>query len=149
MTTYDIHRRQWVAHPLDKVFDYFYRAENLEQLTPPFLRFHITQAPPRMEAGARIEYKLRVRGLPLHWLTIIEKWDPPHEFVDIQAKGPYKLWHHTHHFRAENGGTTIEDSIRYALPFGPLGRLVNRLMVARDVAMIFDYREQKVREIFP
>lgn len=149
MTTYELRRRQWVPHPLGNVFEFFAKAENLEQLTPAFLRFQITRTPPRMERGARIDYKLRIHGVPLRWRTVIEKWAPPLEFVDIQTKGPYKLWHHTHRFRSENGGTWIEDIVRYALPFGPIGRVVNRWMVARDVAAIFAYREGKVREMFP
>src|ERR1019366_596110 len=80
MTTYEIHRKQWVPQPLEKIFEFFAKAENLEELTPPFLHFQITLAPPRMEAGARIEYKLRVHGLPIHWRTIIEEWDPPKQF---------------------------------------------------------------------
>lgn len=148
MTTYEIHRKQWVPQPQEKVFEFFAKAENLEELTPPFLGFQITLAPQRMEAGARIEYKLRVHGLPIRWRTIIEEWNPPKQFIDNQAKGPYKLWHHTHRFWSENGGTWIEDTVRYALPFGPIGRIVNRVMVSRDVNAIFDYREQRVRELF-
>jgi uncharacterized protein len=149
MKTYTLYRKQWVPHPVDKVFDFFSRAENLEDLTPALLRFQITRTPPRMEPGARIEYKLRVRGVPVRWKTDIEKWDPPHEFVDVQSKGPYRLWHHTHRFREENGGTWIEDTVRYALPFGILGQLVNRFVVTRDVSQIFNFREEKVRERFP
>ncbi len=149
MKIYTLQRKQWVGRPLAQVFDFFSKAENLEQLTPSFLRFQITRTPPRMETGARIAYKLRVHGLPLRWLTEIEKWDPPHEFIDVQKKGPYKLWHHTHRFREENGGTSIEDTVRYALPFGVLGQVVHRLMVERDVQQIFAYRERVIRELFP
>jgi ligand-binding SRPBCC domain-containing protein len=148
VTTYQIHRKQWVPQPVEKVFEFFAKAENLEELTPPFLRFQITIAPPRMEAGARIEYKLRVHGLPIRWRTIIEEWNPPKQFVDNEEKGPYKLWHHTHRFWEENGGTWIEDTVRYALPFGLIGRIVNRVMVSRDVDTIFDYRERRVHELF-
>jgi ligand-binding SRPBCC domain-containing protein len=149
MSIYELDHKQWVPHPVQQVFQFFSAAENLEQLTPPFLRFHITRNPPRLDAGARIEYKLRVHGLPIRWLTVIEKWDPPHLFVDVQEKGPYKLWHHTHLFRPENGGTRIEDHVRYSLPFGLLGKIAHCLMVRRDVEAIFRYREQRIREIFP
>jgi uncharacterized protein len=149
MAVYELRRRQWVPHPLERVFHFFSAAENLERLTPPFLRFEITHVPTRMEKGARIEYKLRVRGFPFRWQSVIEKWDPPHSFVDVQAKGPYKLWHHTHRFWPENEGTWIEDEVRYSLPYGVLGRIAGRLMVKRDVDAIFAYREQKIREIFP
>ena len=149
MNAYEIRRKQWVPHSLEQVFQFFSSAENLEQLTPPFLRFRITSAPARLHAGAVIEYKLRVHGFPVRWLTTIERWDPPNSFVDVQTKGPYKLWHHAHCFWPESGGTWIDDSVRYSLPFGALGKLVCVLIVKRDVEQIFAYREQKVREIFP
>jgi uncharacterized protein len=92
---------------------------------------------------------LRLRGIPLRWLTEIEQWDPPHGFVDVQLKGPYRLWHHTHTFAAVNGGTNIVDVVQYALPFGLLGRIVHRLQVQRDVARIFAYRQQQIKLLFP
>jgi hypothetical protein len=79
------------------------------------------------------------------WLTSIQEWDPPHRFVDQQVRGPYALWHHTHAFRPdEDGGTVMTDTVRYAIGFGPLGDLANRLFVARDVAAIFDFRRAEV-----
>lgn len=148
MTAHELHHKQWVPHPLQQLFDFFSVAENLEQLTPPFLRFQIISAPPRLEAGVLIEYKLRVHGFPIRWLTTIEQWDPPHSFVDVQTRGPYKLWRHTHRFWSESGGTWIEDAVRYSLPFGPLGQLVHGLVVKHDVEAIFRYREQKICEAF-
>jgi ligand-binding SRPBCC domain-containing protein len=150
MNTYTLQRAIWVPRPLPEVFDFFSRAENLEQLTPPWMHFRILTAPPiEMKEGATIAYALRVRGIPLRWLTEIEQWNPPHDFVDIQVKGPYKLWHHTHRFSELDGGTCIQDSVRYALPFGPLGRLVHWLQVARDLDHIFDYRTRRVQSLFP
>lgn len=148
MKTYELHRQQWVPEPIDKVFSFFAEAQNLEQLTPAFLRFQITRAPRQMEAGAIIEYRLRLHGFPIRWRTIIERWNPPHEFIDVQDRGPYKLWHHTHRFQKENGGTSIEDIVRYALPFGSIGGIVHRWMVARDVAAIFDFRKHQIQERF-
>lgn len=145
---YETRANQWVPQPIDRVFAFFSEARNLENLTPPLLRFHIIRAPSQMEAGARVEYKLRIRGFPVRWTTIIERWEPPHLFVDIQAKGPYKIWHHTHRFVEENGGTRIEDHVRYELPLGMLGRAVHVLLVKRDVEQIFAYRQAKIREIF-
>jgi ligand-binding SRPBCC domain-containing protein len=144
--TYTLHREQWVPHPLPVVFEFFARAENLESVTPPWLRFRIlTPRPIGMKPGAAIAYALRVRGVPVHWLTVIERWNPPFEFVDVQTKGPYELWRHTHRFSEREGGTLIEDVVEYALPFGFLGRLVHRIQVARDLARIFDYRMERVK----
>ncbi|HEX8984528.1 MAG TPA: SRPBCC family protein [Bryobacteraceae bacterium] len=145
MTIYSLHRELWVPRPLAEVFDFFSRAENLERITPPWMRFRILTPPPiTMKEGAAIAYALRVRGVPVHWLTEIERWNPPFEFVDVQTKGPYKLWRHTHRFAELEGGTSIVDTVQYALPFGLLGQLVHRLKVARDLSEIFDYRAQRV-----
>lgn len=150
MTVYNLKRELWVPRPLPEVFEFFSRAENLQTITPPWMHFQIvTPGPIEMREGASIAYALRVRGFPLRWLTVIEKWNPPFEFIDVQAKGPYKLWRHTHRFVERDGGTLITDSVDYALPFGILGRLTHRFQVARDLAAIFDYRQQRVRDLFP
>jgi ligand-binding SRPBCC domain-containing protein len=148
MSTYTLRKELWVPYPLEAAFDFFSKPENLERITPPWLNFRIvTPSPIEMKPGAKIQYKLRVRGIPIRWLTVIERWDPPHEFVDVQAKGPYKLWHHTHRFYESRGGTMIEDCVRYQLPFGVLGRLVHWLQVKRDVEVIFQYRAQNVERL--
>ena len=108
-----LHREATVSCSLEKVFDFFSRAESLETLTPPWLRFRIeTPQPIQMRQGATIAYRLHVRGVPLRWLTEIEIWRPPYEFVDVQVKGPYKLWRHIHRFVECDGGTRIVDIVR-------------------------------------
>jgi ligand-binding SRPBCC domain-containing protein len=149
MKEYTLQRELRVPHPLSVVFDFFSRAENLEKLTPPWMRFRILTPPPiEMKEGAAIAYALRVRGIPLRWISKIERWNPPFEFIDVQVKGPYKFWRHTHRFSEVEGGTSIVDIVHYALPFGPLGRLIHRLQVARDLAKIFDYRARQVQALF-
>jgi ligand-binding SRPBCC domain-containing protein len=146
--TYTLSRTAWVPRPLDAIFDFFSQAGNLQTLTPPFLNFKITDVPPKLRAGALIRYSLRVHGVPVRWVTEITEWNPPHRFVDIQLSGPYKLWRHTHSFVAENGGTTLKDEVQYGLPFGPIGSIVHWAVVERDVNAIFDYRGEKMRELF-
>ncbi len=149
MIAHTLRREVWLPSSLDQVFDFFSRAGNLEQITPPWVRFRImTRQPIRMKQGAVIRYALRIRGIPFRWLTQIERWDPPHEFIDVQVKGPYKVWRHTHQFSALNGGTSVVDIVEYALPFGALGRLVHRVLVARDVERIFDYRNERIQRLF-
>jgi ligand-binding SRPBCC domain-containing protein len=148
MAIYTLQRELLVANALPEVFDFFSRAENLERLTPPWMRFRILTPPPiMMRQGTTIAYALRVHGIPIRWLTEIEEWNPPFEFVDNQAKGPYKLWRHTHRFSVVAGGTLVTDLVEYALPFGAVGRVVHRLQVARDLGRIFDYRSQRVLEL--
>ncbi len=147
---YKLERTQWVPYPRAAVFDFFSRAENLERLTPPWMHFRIlTPTPIKMHPGATIAYSLRVRSIPLRWLTEIQSWNPPHEFVDLQRKGPYTLWRHTHSFAELGDGTFIRDVVEYTLPLGWVGRLVHRLQVQRDLAKIFDYRAGQVRAVFP
>lgn len=98
-----------------------------------------------MAPGALIEYRLRLHGLPVKWLTRIEEWEPGRHFIDAQLRGPYRLWHHTHEFEAEgNGATVVRDLVRYALPYGPLGELARRAFVRRDLERIFDFRHEAI-----
>jgi ligand-binding SRPBCC domain-containing protein len=148
MTTYTLERELWVPNPLPAVFAFFSRAENLQQITPPWMHFRILTPPPiEMKQGATIAYALRVRGIPLRWLTEISYWNPPFEFIDDQAKGPYKFWRHTHRFSEVAGGTLIVDMVEYALPLGVIGRVAHRLQVAQDIAKIFDYRAKRVQAL--
>jgi len=137
-------REQTLEGRPDEVFPFFADAANLEAITPPWLAFRVvTPRPIEMREGTLIEYRLKLHGVPVHWLTRIEEWAPGERFVDVQLHGPYALWHHTHEFEpAGDGRTLMRDTVRYALPFGPLGDLARRLFVARDVSRIFDYREE-------
>lgn len=147
--TYLLRREQTLEQPLDEVFAFFADARNLETLTPPWLRFQIlTPGEIEMHCGATIQYALRVHGLPVHWTTTIAAWKPPYEFVDVQLRGPYVLWHHRHTFTPQGGSTRMVDEVNYALPFGPLGRALHRLFVRRDLEAIFDYRAAKIAQIF-
>ena len=149
MRFHTLRSEQWAPHPLAEVFQFFSDARNLAEITPPWLGFRmLTPGPIRMEPGAKISYRLGVHGIPIRWTTEIRQWQPPHRFVDVQLSGPYALWHHVHRFEALNGGTRMRDVVRYRLPFGALGRLMNSLLVRRDVQQIFDYRKKRIRELF-
>jgi hypothetical protein len=139
---------QWILRPIEEVFAFFADARNLETITP-LLGFRILQvSTDSIVQGTEIRYRLSLHGLPLHWLTEIRIWDPPHRFVDVQRSGPYRLWHHTHTFQDHGHRTRMTDVVRYTLPFGPLGRLVHVLKVRRDVQTIFADRGQQVDRLF-
>ena len=139
----------WLPRPREAVFPFFADARNLETITPPWLRFEtLTPGPIEMRPGARIDYRLRVHGLPIRWQTEITEWQPPHRFVDQQLRGPYHLWHHTHTFRDVSGGTEMTDVVNYAVGFGPLGELAHVLFVERTLARIFDYRAEVIAKQF-
>jgi ligand-binding SRPBCC domain-containing protein len=131
----------------DECFDFFSRAENLGRITPPKLSFRIlTPMPVVMQTGALIDYTIGLHGIPMRWNTRIEEWNPPHEFVDIQLRGPYAQWIHRHSFHEFSGGTRIDDDVRYRLPFGPLGDLVHPI-VRRQLTGIFTHRQQEVARL--
>ena len=134
---------------LDEVFEFFSRAENLQELTPPWLHFHILSVDPQpIRQGTLIRYSLRWRIFPIRWTTEIVEWDPPRGFVDLQLKGPYQRWRHQHRFIAEGNGTRIVDEIHYRLAFGVLGKLAHAVKVRRDVEGIFNYRKKAVEKRF-
>ena len=135
--------------PRDEVFAFFSAAENLERITPPELKFKIvTPLPIAMREGALIDYQLGLGGVSFGWRTLITKWEPPMRFVDVQLKGPYAVWEHTHEFDEVPGGTRLRDQVRYRLPFGVLG-LVALPVVRWQVGRIFAYREEVIRRLLP
>jgi hypothetical protein len=149
MNSHTLEREIWVPTPIEEVFAFFSDASNLETMTPDWLRFEIaTPTPIAMRAGAMIEYRIRWRFVALRWLTEIVEWSPPFQFVDVQVRGPYKLWHHTHEFEAIDGGTLVRDAVRYVLPLGPLGRVAHQLAVRRDLERVFDYRTRRIVALF-
>ena len=136
----------FLPRPLEVVFAFFADAGNLETLTPPWLRFEIlTPLPIVMNAGATIDYRLRLHGIALRWQSEITAWRPPHRFVDEQRRGPYRKWIHEHTFTQLDGGSEMRDFVRYAVPGG---FLVHQLFVKRDVRQIFEYRFRKLGNLF-
>lgn len=132
--------------PRDEVFPFFADASNLERITPPWLRFRIlSPLPIEMKVGARIDYRLRLRGVPIHWQSEITAWEPPHRFIDEQVRGPYRVWVHLHTFESRDGGTVITDDVHYAV-LG--GRLVEAWLVRPDLERIFGFREREIRAHF-
>ncbi len=137
----------WLPRSRDEVFPFFADARNLSEITPPWVQFQVlTPAPIVMQPGALIDYRIRVHGLPIRWRTEITEWNPPHHFVDVQLRGPYTLWHHTHMFVEKDGGTLCIDKVNYR-PRG--GAIINRLFVRKDVQRIFAYRRKRLLELFP
>jgi ligand-binding SRPBCC domain-containing protein len=136
----------WLPRPRDEVFAFFSDARNLEAITPPWVNFRmLSPAPAEMRVGTLIDYRLKVRRIPIRWRTKITEWQPPVRFVDEQLRGPYRLWVHEHEFEPRDGGTLVRDRVRYAVPFD---FLVHALFVRRDVARIFAYRAENLLRRF-
>jgi len=146
MRIHEFRSEIWLPAPPDRVFPFFAEAANLDAITPPWLRFRIvTPGPIEMRAGALIDYRLRVRGVPLRWRTRINVWEQPHRFVDEQIRGPYRLWVHEHTFEERGGGTLARDFVRYAVP---LDLLAHKWLVRPDVEKIFEFRSHALQKHF-
>lgn len=140
---------QFVPRPVDEVFAFFAKPENLGTITPPWLDFRIlTPSPVPMAQGALIDYVIRLGPVPTRWRTLITRFEAPHAFVDEQLHGPYSFWHHTHTFVARDGGTLIGDRVLYVLPFGILGNVVERVFIRRRLRAIFAHRRRVIAERF-
>ncbi|MBI1317459.1 MAG: CDP-paratose 2-epimerase [Candidatus Hydrogenedens sp.] len=149
MKMHVLERKQLVPQPLEAVFPFFATPENLERITPPHLGMNIITPPPiPMREGALFDYIVKLRGLPMRWTTLITDYNPPHRFVDVQLKGPYSFWHHTHTFEETPEGTLLGDRVCYLLPMGPLGSIAHTLFVKRDLESVFAFRRKIIAAEF-
>ncbi len=136
---------KWIPYPLEQVFPFFCEATNLEKITPPNVHFRVKKLSTKeIQKDTVIDYSLRVKGVPLHWRSLITSWHPGEYFVDEQLRGPYKTWHHTHSFATIDHGTLMTDRVVYQMPFGILGDFVRLAVVDRDVKTIFGYRSKVI-----
>lgn len=148
---YRLQYEQLLNTTLDEAWAFFSGAENLQRITPAYMRFNITspQTNKPVYAGQIITYKIYpVLGIPLNWMTEITQVKEGQYFIDEQRRGPYNLWHHQHHFEEVAGGVKMTDIVHYALPFGILGQLAHALFVKKQLKDIFVFRKEKVTELF-
>ncbi|HVG16673.1 MAG TPA: SRPBCC family protein [Chitinophagaceae bacterium] len=148
---YSIFSKQKVPASLDGVWAFFSDAKNLAAVTPPHLNLKVTNEVygGALYPGQVMTYRVKpLLGIPISWMTEITHVEPMKYFVDEQRKGPYKLWHHQHHFKTIDGGVEMTDLVHYRLPLGVLGSMANRLLVQQELRKIFAYRYQKIIELF-
>ncbi len=149
MTTHRLSASQFIARPIEDVFAFFARPENLGRITPPSMGVEFLTDDFEMRDGLEIRYRIRpVLGLPVTWVTRITDFHPPHRFVDRQLSGPYASWEHTHTFEPVEGGTVVHDEVAYEVPLGPLGEVANRLLVRPQLERIFRHRAEAIRTAF-
>ena len=150
MHLYRLSRCQHLPVSIHHAWAFFADPRNLARITPGWLRFRLT-APPDgpMHPGMIFTYRLTpIWRLPCRWVSEITHVNAPHLFVDEQRLGPYRLWHHLHRFEAAVGGVTMRDVVHYALPYGPLGRLLHQALVEKRLRTIFDFRRDRLTDIF-
>ena len=150
MKIYKLERHQFVPITIDRAWDFFSSPKNLKKITPDYLGFEITsQEQDKMYPGMIITYLVKpLLGIPLAWMTEIKHVQEPNFFVDEQRVGPYKIWHHEHHFKEVDGGVDMKDIIHYAMPLGILGRIAHAITVKKQLNEIFDYRITAINKEF-
>lgn len=150
MKLYKLEKVQRINTTLDDCWDFFSSPKNLKEITPDYMGFEIIDGlEDRMYPGQIIQYYVRpVLGIPIKWVTEITQVRDKEFFVDEQRFGPYKIWHHKHFFKEVNDGVEMRDVVHYGLPLGFLGRIAHSLFIKKQLKTIFDYRIQKVNELF-
>jgi ligand-binding SRPBCC domain-containing protein len=150
MKIYQIKSKQILPITLDNSWNFFSDPRNLPKITPPWLNLKITSdLPDKMYEGMIITYKVYpFLGIPSNWVTEITQVKEKNFFIDEQRFGPYKFWHHQHHFKQIDDGIEMEDIITYALPLDPLSRPLNSLFVGNKVKEIFKFREEVLNKLF-
>jgi ligand-binding SRPBCC domain-containing protein len=151
MKPYTLERFQILPISVQEAWNFFSNPGNLVQITPPSMDFHITSPPASATyAGQIITYTVRpLLQVAVNWTTEITHVERPHFFVDEQRFGPYRFWHHQHRFKAVEEGVEMHDLVHYLLFHDQLAGLINRLIVAPRLRKIFDYRSEKLKELFP
>lgn len=136
---------------IEEAWSFFSSPQNLNKITPEDLEFKIIgELPPAMYEGMLIRYRIRpLLNIPVEWVTEITKIQDRAYFIDEQRKGPYRMWHHEHHFREVKEGVLMTDKLYYDIGFGFLGHLAGKVWVDAQVQKIFSFREEKLKELFP
>ena len=147
---YQLKTIQIIPTDLETCWNFFSSPKNLKIITPEYMGFEVLfEIPEKMYAGLMIEYEVKpLLGIPMKWITEITHVDEMKFFVDEQRKGPYRIWHHEHHFKQVEKGIEMTDIVSYEIPFGVLGKIAQPLIVKNKLNQIFDYRFQKVEELF-
>ena len=150
MKIYQIKSKQILPITLDNSWNFFSDPRNLPKITPPWLNLKVTSdLPDKMYEGMIITYKVYpFLGIPSNWVTEITQVKEKNFFIDEQRFGPYKFWHHQHHFKQIDEGIEMEDIVTYALPLDPLSRPLNSLFVGNKVKEIFKFREEVLNKFF-
>lgn len=147
---YQLKRQQLVKTDMATCWDFFSSPGNLQKITPKYMGFDVlTEVPEKMYEGLMIEYRVRpLLGIPMNWITEITHVKEHQFFVDEQRKGPYRIWHHEHHFETVDNGVLMSDIVSYELPYGILGKIAHPILVQGKLNEIFDFRFEIVEEIF-
>lgn len=147
---YQLKRTQLIRTDLQTCWKYFSAPANLHVITPDYINFKVrTAVPDKIYEGLIISYTIHpILGIPLAWVSEITTVKDEVYFVDEQRRGPYKMWHHEHHFKEVEDGVEMTDIISYSMPLGIIGKFVHWLFIRRQLENIFAYRIKKVNELF-
>jgi ligand-binding SRPBCC domain-containing protein len=153
MADHVLETRFWLPRPRPEVFAFFADPHHLTHVSIPRARLRWLVPPPALGAGAVLDFRLSIFGIPTRWRVIVREWDPPYRFVDAQVRGPFARWEHRHRFLegpeddrpTARPGTWVEDRVTYRLPGGALGNVLHGLLAEGHIAGAFAHRERRLR----
>ena len=148
MTIHVLERTQLVPRENPAVFSFFRDPHNLALITPPWLNFRVRElSDASVRQGTTIGYTIKWLGLPMKWDSLIDRYEEDVCFADRMIRGPFRSWHHLHHFAPVSGGVEMTDRVEYEMPLGLLGDLAHSMMVKRQLQSIFEYRARRIPEL--
>jgi len=143
-------QKQFLPVSIDTAWQFFATPANLNLITPKDMQFHILSAvPEKMYEGLIINYRIKLFPLVwVNWTTEITHVKDGKYFVDEQRIGPYRIWHHEHHFKEVEGGVEMTDILHYDIGKWVFGWLAGVIFVHNKVQSIFEFRRTKLNTIF-
>ncbi len=148
MTIQVLERTQLVPREIPAVFSFFRDPHNLALITPPWLNFRVRElSDASVRQGTRIGYTIKWLRLPMKWDSLIDRYEEDVCFADRMIRGPYRSWHHLHHFESVSGGVAMTDRVEYEMPLGLFGDLAHSMRVKRQLQAIFEYRAHKIPQL--
>ena len=148
---YTLYAKQTVNKEINLLWDFFKKPSNLNKLTPEDVHFKIKSGKSDdFYQGKIISYKIQILKIfTLNWVSEITQVKEGSYFIDNQISGPYKLWHHEHHFKSHDNGTTdIIDKVTYKIPFYILGKFMHKIFIKRKLLNIFMFRQKQINNLF-
>jgi len=148
---YQLKRSQNIPATLVEAWNFFSKPDNLARITPSYMNFNILAKSDagEMYPGMIISYTVSpLLNVTIKWATEITQVKEYRYFIDNQIKGPYRIWHHEHHFKEVEGGIEMKDILFYEVRYGLIGYFLHEFFIKKRIEEIFNYREHKIKELF-
>jgi len=143
-----IYQRSFEVHaPLSKVAAFHDAPASLIAITPPPVRVTVERFDAPVQAGSQVIFTLHIGPINVRWEAVIAEYQPQQYFRDVQIRGPFGAWSHTHTFMTKPGVTIVNDRVEYQPPLGWLGKLIDPVVIRPSLSFLFRFRARKTRRL--